>query len=265
MKRRSSGGSRVGTAGKDSPDGDVTFAMNQSATVATMDVLREFGFQPNHNPLFEESLIFQFVNFDLKADLAVNKYSQQCVLFTGFLERTARVIYAPIEFYLPTTVISCEQCAAMIAYYLDVPVATPAPWLIMGRERRDVLPWMIEGATRQAAYDASPKCFVRREWLRLALQTLSVHIASLPDEMPVVFEFREDVLSLRCDGDLIVTTATGASWPEQVTTSAGELRELPKRLMSESVCVFVGATHLGIGNRSYARIIDEPGGSPTDV
>ena len=167
--------------------------MSGSATVATMEVLRDFGFQPGHNPLFPDGLVYHFENFDLEAANMVNQYAQKKVGFSGFLERTARVMYAPIEFWIPTHVISSEQCAALIAYYLHVPILNPPWWLVEGRKRKDLLPWMIDGAARKAAYDAESKCFVQRDWLRLAVKNLSVQIESASDDMPVTFQFGDNI------------------------------------------------------------------------
>jgi hypothetical protein len=76
------------------------------------------------------------------------------------------------------------------------------------------------------------------------------------DDILVAFEFTNGVLSIRCNGNTLVVAGKGASWPQQVTIAAGELRKLPKRLMDEEVCLFVGDTHLSIGNRSYVRVMN---------
>src|ERR1700722_16816430 len=109
--------------------------MSESATVATMELLREFGFEPGHNPRLSDSLVYHFKNFDLEANLSRNQYAQERVFFGGLLERTGRDMYAPIEFNISTHVMSSEQCAALIAYYLHVPILNPPQWLIEGRER----------------------------------------------------------------------------------------------------------------------------------
>jgi hypothetical protein len=214
-----------------------------------MGALRHFGFRPNGNPLFDECLVYEFENFDLEAAACSNEYAQERVFFSGLIERTERVMYAPIEFNIPTDVMCVWQCAALLSYYLrSYPIPNPPWWLVEGRQRQDLLPWAIESAARQAAYDALPKCFVQRDWLRLALKTLSIQIASMPDDMPVEFEFKDGVLSIRCNGNTMVTAATGASWPDQVTVQVRELRTLPKRLMSKEICLLVEASHLKIGN-----------------
>jgi hypothetical protein len=113
------------------------------------------------------------------------------------------------------------------------------------------LPWAIADADRRAAPDALQKCFIELAWLRLALKSLLVQIAAIPDDVPVIFEFKDAVLSLRCNGNSIVVPGLGVSWPNQATILARELRTLPKRLMTENVCVLVDASHLRIGNSFY--------------
>jgi hypothetical protein len=217
-----------------------------------MGVLRHFGFRPNDNPLFSASLIYRFDNFDLEAALTVNKYSQERIFFSGLLNSTTRILYEPIEFFIVPDVMCVWQCAALLAYYLrDYPIPNPPWWLDDGRHRRDLLPWAIADADRRAAHDALQKCFIERAWLRLALKSLLVQIAAIPDDVPVVFEFKDAVLSIRCNGNSIVVPGLGVSWPNQATILARELRTLPKRLMTENVCVLVDASHLRIGNSFY--------------
>ncbi len=93
----------------------------------------------------------------------------------------------------------------------------------------------------------------------MALKTLSAEIASLIDDMPVVFQFRDGVFTIGCNGKMIVATATGTSWPEEVAVSAEKLRKLPMRFVAQEICVFVADAYLWIGKASYPRIIGEAG------
>lgn len=92
-----------------------------------------------------------------------------------------------------------------------------------------------------------PKCFVRREWLRLALKTLASKIEPLTDDVPIIFDFRHEVISIRCDEERIVASAKGEDWPNPVCVQSVELRELPMRFMTDEVCVVVGDSHLNRG------------------
>jgi hypothetical protein len=170
-------------------------------------------------------------------------------LFSGFCDsKSSRVIYAPIEFYVTKSVISVAQCAALIAYYLHVPVDNPPLWLTEGKQRNDLLPWTIkwarEATARKVIYDASPKCFVKKEWLRLALKALAKNLENRPDATVVRFGFADDVFSIRADDDVIASAASGESWPEAITLLASELRKLPRRLPDSEVCILVSPEHL---------------------
>jgi hypothetical protein len=59
--------------------------MNEPKLLATMDVLRDFGFLPSDelDVGFDESLVYDFGNYKLYADLGVNKYFRKVVLFSG--------------------------------------------------------------------------------------------------------------------------------------------------------------------------------------
>jgi hypothetical protein len=57
--------------------------MNTTIPGPTMDVLRDFGFRPSDKPNygFEESLMYDFGNFKLDADLGVNRWYRRVVMF----------------------------------------------------------------------------------------------------------------------------------------------------------------------------------------
>jgi hypothetical protein len=226
--------------------------------IPTLEALRQLGFKALGNPHFADGLMFRFANFDLEAAPTLKDYVLECVGFSGFFDsRTSRVIYAPIEFYVPKSVISVEQCAAMIAYYLHVPVDDPPRWLTEGKQRGDLLPWRIEwarkDAARKAIYDASPKCFVKREWLKMALKSLHNSLERKPDATVVQFHFAGNILSIRVDNHVIATGGSGNSWPETVTVLAAELRKLPRRIPKDEVCILVSPEHLQIGNSYFLR------------
>ncbi len=92
--------------------------MNTTTPRPTMEVLRNFGFRPSDKPDygFEESLMYDFGNFKLYADLGVNRWFRRRVMFGGnfFTPRTM----AMIEFEMPCEVESQQLCAALIAYHL---------------------------------------------------------------------------------------------------------------------------------------------------
>lgn len=232
--------------------------VNTEPTIPTMEALRQLGFEPSGNPYSREGLIFRFSNFDLEAAPTLKDYVLECVMFSGFCDfKTSRRMYAPIEFYVPKFVISVEQCAAMIAYFLHVPVDDPPRWLTEGKQLGDLLPWRIQWArkeaARKAAYDASPKCFVEREWFKMALKSLAKSLENKPDDAAVRFDFADNIFSIRTDNDVIATGGKGIFWPETVTVLVSELRKLPRRIPRDEVCILVSPKHLNIGTSYFLR------------
>jgi hypothetical protein len=165
--------------------------------------------------------------------------------------------------FVPKSVI-VEQCAAMIAYYLHVPVNDPPRWPIEGKQQGDLLPWRIEwerkGAARKAIYNASPKCFVERKSLKMALKSLARSLESNPDATAVHFDFSDNVFSIRTDNDVIAIGGKGQSWPETVAVLASELRKLPRLIAKDEICILALPGHLQIGTSYFPR--SHSGGLP---
>jgi len=234
--------------------------MNDPEILATMDVLREFGFEPKgtSNFGFEQTLVFDFGNFQLDANLGMNQWFRQVVFITGNLvtPRTMEMI----DFQIPTHIASRELCAAFIAYYLkgsgvgEGDTTRGADWLSQGRLQSDLLSWR----RHQLAYEARRVCEVGRAWLRLALKTLADQLVSVDDETLVLIGFKDGTLSIQGPGDKMVLPANGTSWPQQVTIPAGSLRPLAKRLMSDPVSVSIWESCLIIDRRRYPGVVDMP-------
>ncbi len=226
--------------------------LNKALNFKTLDALECLGFIASLSPTNGNGLMFRFGSCEIEVfqpDFAGR------VALIGSIEGTSRTIYPPHEFFLPASVISVQQCAALLSYYLrDYPVQESPMWLIEGRSNQDLLPWHIDAAHRKMAYDALPKCFVRREWLRLALKQLEVAITSKPDETYIRLEYANGVLSIMCDEEHLVLSAKGLSWPNAICVRADEFRrDFPKRLRSEEIAFVVGDTHLQIGTKLIRR------------
>ena len=239
--------------------------MSDPKLLATMDLLRDFGFR-NDPAAFGDSLVIDFGNFELHAYCESGSINDT-VLFTGGLVtqwpngRISKMAW--VEFEIPSQIESREQCAAWIAYHLDksagrggfVPTRESG-WFIEGQQNKDLLPWRVKQAASRAAYDARPRCTVGREWLRLALKSLAEQVASAGDEAPVILGFEDGVLSIWCAGKVIPLPGEGVPWPQKVTIPTGKLRHLPKRLMSERISVSVWDSCLRIDRWSYAGVVD---------
>ena len=219
-----------------------------------MDALQHLGFIPSRSPYNGGGLAYEFRGCELEA--FPPDFTRR-VAFVGSLEGTGRTTHVPLEFYFPEQLISIEQCAALLSYYLRrCPIQNPPSFLVEGRLCEDLLPWKIDAALRKAAYDALPKCFVQRKWLRLALNELITVITSKSDDTLIWLEFTSGLLSMRCDEERFVVVAKGIGWPELIVIRAGEIRDLPKRLFGIEIPVVVHHENVQIGTRYYSRLFN---------
>jgi hypothetical protein len=222
-------------------------------TIPTMDALRCLGFQPDPSVISDGTpgLSFDFGNLKLKASCGLNLRVEEIVLFSGVLSSPRTL--AEVHFELPQRVNSLKQCAAWIVWNLDKDAdgaykpARHVDWIEEGRQNRKVLPWYKS----LAEYEVRPCCLVERKWLRLALNTLAEQVASVDDQATFIFGFDGSVLSICCDGKLIVLAGQGPPWTVRFKPKAKALRCLPNRLMQERVGISLWKSSLRIGNWTY--------------
>ena len=231
--------------------------MIDTASIAVWDVLKEFGFAPDSSVISDDNsgLSFDFGSFKLSATVGLGKYFQPVVLFTGILA-TPRTL-ADICFEVPRMVASREQLAAFLVYYLnnaaDSYIFLPSQnvdWLTMGQQHRHLLPWEVD----MVAYHARPHCYVRRDWLRLALKILAELIAKAADAEEIELGFDGSVLTIKCSGQIVPMAASGRAWVSLFVIPADKLRRLPKRLMQNEVEVSVREMRLHIGHQCFDGI-----------
>ena len=219
-------------------------------TTTTWDMLKEFGFAPDAAVISDAipGFSFDFGNFKLSASAVMGEHLRPVVLFTGVLATPGTV--AEVCFELPRRVASREQLTAFLTYYLDKAAqgnvfcpSHPVDWIAEGRANRGLLPWEVN----MAAYHARPHCKVRRDWLRIGLNTLAEIITKADDAAAVRFSFDGSVLTIRCSGQAVPMSATGKAWLAHFEIPAGKLRRLPKRLMQDEleVSVHKGRLHIG--------------------
>jgi len=231
-------------------------AVDHQATIATWDVLRDLGFQPDDTVVYSDvhpGLSFDFGDFKLSASCVTNLSVMEVVLFTG-IWATPRTL-TMIEFELPRRVISRGQLRAWIVWQLDqysdqrlFKPARHVGWIEEGRQNRRLLPWVMS----QAEFDARPQCTVQRHWLRLARKNLREYLGSLPDNAIVVFTFDGAVFSIRCDTKLIVFPGEGSPWTVCFRVEAKTLRqESKRRIMRQYIGVSIWNSRIEFGPWSY--------------
>lgn len=125
--------------------------MNEAETIATWDVLKDFGFEPDSS-IFSDitpGLTCDFGNFKLQASCCINMSFAQIVLLTGIMVSSRKSAEVHIE--MPRRIISRKQCAAWIVWHLDQSVGgaafTPTRtfgWIEEGRNNLNLLPWIAQ-------------------------------------------------------------------------------------------------------------------------
>lgn len=235
--------------------------MSNATSIDTWAALRDFGYTPDPAVISDEmpGLSIDFGSFKLSASVGMNRGFRPVIMFSGVLV-TSRT-FCEVHFELPCVVASRNTLAAFMVYYLDNAAGDRALdsereiwWLAEGRQHRHLLPWEIE----RAAYEARPYCYVKREWMRLALKNLTELLAKADDAREVEFAFNGSVLLIQCIGQVIAMPAAGTAWPTKFTIPAERLRQLPKRLLDKEVgvSVYKGLLHIGrMGYKSVAEIL----------
>jgi hypothetical protein len=234
--------------------------MNE-ATIATWNLLRSLGFQPDPGLDYSDirpGLSLDFGNFKLSAVAVTSPYSGEIVSFSGVLATPGAL--AQLQFELPRRVESLKQCAAWIVWNLDQQsdrrLFSPARhvgWIEEGRQNRRLLPWVMS----QAEFDARPQCTVQRDWLRLALKNLREQLASLPEDATVDFGFDGAIFSVRCGTKVIAFPGEGLPWTVRFRVEAKTLRqESKRRLMREYIGVSIWNSRIGFGPWSYEGTVE---------
>jgi len=232
--------------------------MSESSTFATWDLLQDLGFQKDtgYRTDISPTLYFDFGNFRLFASCVTNMRFREVISFGGLIQGGS--VIAQVEFEMPIQVESREQCAAWIIWHLDqgghISHLRQINWVEEGRKNQKLLPWYFD----REAYEARPHCLVQRDWLRLALKTLSDYIGSVSDDMPIYFRFDGKILSIECGEKLVVLPGDGQAWSHKYSILAKTLRYLPKRLAHNRVEISVLNNSLSIGHYGFLGITEIP-------
>jgi hypothetical protein len=224
-------------------------------TIGTMDVLRSMGFQTDTTVICDDGL-------GLSADFGIvklqagpyRKLLAEIVMITGALA-TSRS-FAHIHFDMPRYVESPHFVTAWIVWHLDQHSEfrriQNLPWVEGGRNHQALLPWVKS----MAEWNVRPQCVVKRDWLRLALNTLAEHVTTLPDDSEAVFTFDGSIFSIRYDEKIIAFAAEGTPWTVSFKVRVGNLRRLPQRLMHDLAGISIWESRISIGNRTYPGTLD---------
>lgn len=152
------------------------------------------------------------------------------------------------DFMLPLQVDSFEQGVAFITYNLGKKFAPkrPTPWLELGREWEDLLPW------RQKAilYNQRPNCHAEADWFRVAVKKLVSCGQQADDAQRFEVSCLDGILKFKMDDQTVALQVKGNDWPESYFGKTKLLTRISKRTPSDGVAIGVWEERLSIGRIS---------------
>ena len=237
-----------------------------SGPYPTLEILLELGFedrppvtqvQPSlrwmvpsrlRRPLV--SVCYRFAHLDLVACPEMNTFRQYGVLLSG-VRYTGRTL-SFVEGEIPRDLGNALEAAAWVSYALrsDRSELEPLPdWFVEGERHWDLVPPAREelaARKRQRAYEASPKCFIDRDYARPLRRQLWTALSYTAEETEMTFSFDGRILSIAHCGDVYEVIASGDSWPSSYQVAVFPETTLPARFTSSTVVVsvFEGYVHL---------------------
>lgn len=228
----------------------------------TWNILWNFGFQIESGGLLGVQPVLRLVTpeLELAALFTANQRRASVALVNGVLNNRGQL--SSLRFEIPAEVASVEQCAAYLARGIDgggKPVffpREPLAWLDLGRHHRHLHPLSSGGRVSHGCTslrDDGPHCLVARNWLRLALARLRSQLKHLDGGRPVSLYFDGLILTISA-ADCVRVEAAGDAWESAFCVPAKALRQLPRRLTSDPVCVGVWDNRLRIDHCAYSGV-----------
>ena len=234
-------------------------------SVLTEEVLKSIGF---NMPSEYGGIRNNIGNFELTATFGYgDRFSLgQNWHILGILSTSRTLGY--LEFEMPEVVESWEQGVAWVTWHLDkysanhiINPTVPVAWLTEGRNNFHLLPWERERssyAAEQELFAVRPHCYVQRDWTRGALKRLAELAAILDDIDLISFDFDGEIIRIRCADELIAAPAQGKAWVDRYFVESKKMRERPKRLMSDPVCISIWKEKLVIDRYRYSTVNELP-------
>jgi hypothetical protein len=185
----------------------------------------------------------------LTATEAIGRFYEPVFFFVGAIsgQRSIRAV----QFEMPLEIDSFEQGVAWISYGLGdrFRPEREAHWLDDGGRWEEHLPWMH---TRTSEFAGAPqaRCFVKRDWFRLARKELRPLAPGASQDDLLWLAFDGETLRFTSGETVIIVPATGTAWDNRYAIKTAQLDSFPKRL-SNPVEVSVWDTMLTISGRAW--------------
>jgi hypothetical protein len=238
---------------------------DEDRPVATWAALQSLGFEPEDDYFGCPATSYDFGSFKLRAVRMMNLQMREVVSFSGIVS-TPRTICS-IEFDMPLQVESCEQCAAWIAWHLyenlprndKVIPRSKTHLIVFGLQHKVLLPWERARLLREREaeeYNLRPSCVVDRGLIKLGLKTLAKYIEPCANSDRITIWFDGQILLFEINEKRVILQAEGPVWQFHYAIPAGQLRIMPKRLLSEAVDVSIWRNRLQIERSWYDGIVE---------
>ncbi|WP_416193142.1 hypothetical protein [Nitrobacter sp. TKz-YC01] len=225
----------------------------------TRELFKVLGFEEEwettaHCPAY----VYDFGNLRLSAIECIGRFYRSVFLLTG-VNSGARSI-GMIHFEMPLKVDSFEQGVALIAHAVgrDFMPACRTTWLSEGREWQEFLPWERARQFQEQLYAARPKCWVARDWFRVARPRLYTLAKEAAENDLVGLTFDGEILRFTAPRADVIVPAAGEAWPDSYAIKAVELDAVPKRVLADPVQVTVWEHRLAIDRHTWS-LVGQPG------
>jgi len=218
----------------------------------TREVFRLLGFEEERETTAGcPAYVYDFGNLRLSAIECIGKSYDTIFLLTGVKSGPRSI--AMIQSEIALVVDSFEQGVALIAFIVgnDFEPVHSTPWLSDGREWQSFLPWERARQLREQQYAARPKCWVARDWFRVARPRLYAIAKEAAESGLVWLTFDGDVLRFVAPHAAVLVPATGESWPDRCAIKAVELDAVPKRIHADPVHIIVWEDTLAVDRRIW--------------
>ena len=184
------------------------------------------------------SVCYRFADFDLVASPEMKTIGHIVVALHG-VRCTGREL-SIIEGEIPSNLGTSQEAAAWASYALqfDKGELEPLPdWFIEGERNWDLIPFVREERERRRAYEASPKCYIDRDYARPLRRNLQEEISWLDGEAEMTISFDGRVLSVDLRGRVHEVVASGDGWPTSFRVLVSPETKFPARFTDSTVVV----------------------------
>ena len=179
------------------------------------------------------SVFYEFAAFDLFCSHTMSMFMRTTVRVHGVIY-TGRTL-DEIDGEIPDNFEDPLEASAWVSYVLRPHREELGPlpdWFVEGERNSYLVARALEGPAaweRRQAYEASPKCYIDRDYARPLRRNLQAEISWLKDEAAITISFDGRVLSIDFCGRVYEVVASGEKWPSSYRVIVSPEAKLPAR------------------------------------